>query len=73
MLESDSLMINTVAFFMVRVVGFEPTRCKALEPKSSTSASSAIPAYEAVGVSPTAYLLYFNMFPKSSDRQKNLH
>ena len=31
--------------YMVRVVGVEPTRLSAQEPKSCTSANSAIPAY----------------------------
>lgn len=34
-----------MSLFLVRVVGVEPTRLAAQEPKSCTSANSAIPAY----------------------------
>ena len=41
----QSIIVSTVGFVLVRVVGLEPTRLAAQEPKSCASANSAIPAY----------------------------
>lgn len=41
----QSIIVSTVGFVLVRVVGLEPTRLTAEEPKSSESTNSTIPAY----------------------------
>ena len=40
----QSIQLSTVGFVLVRVVGLEPTRLTAEEPKSSESTISTIPA-----------------------------
>ena len=41
----QSIIVSTVGFVLVRVVGLEPTRLTAQEPKSCVSTNSTIPAY----------------------------
>ena len=45
---SRNLLDTPIPFYLVRVVGVEPTRLAAQEPKSCASANSAIPAYSAL-------------------------
>lgn len=45
----QSIIVSTVGFILVRVVGLEPTRLTAEEPKSSESTNSTIPAYIKTG------------------------
>ena len=55
---------------MVRVVGFEPTRLAAQEPKSCMSTISIIPAYEQPEDAFGCYLFYEIIREKSRKSEK---
>ena len=54
---------------MVRVVGFEPTRLAAQEPKSCMSTISIIPAYEAVGAIRLLFILLHHVCEIKQNRK----
>ena len=53
------MIISITATVLVRVVGLEPTRLAAQEPKSCVSTNSTIPAYASDRVNLSLYLASF--------------